>query len=82
MALTTCTIITTTLNADMDEIHDRMPVVLELDDVETRIETKEQLLLRPAPDGTLARHTVNAAVGSVRNDVPELIEPAEPRSFN
>ena len=72
----------------MDKIHDRMPVVLELDDVETRIETKEhrrderQLLLRPAPDGTLARHTVNAAVGSVRNDGPELIEPAEPRSFN
>jgi putative SOS response-associated peptidase YedK len=30
----TCTIITTEPNDDMDEIHNRMPVVLELDDVD------------------------------------------------
>ncbi len=37
----TCTIITTTPNEDMDAIHDRMPVVLELDDVETWINVRE-----------------------------------------
>jgi len=37
----TCTIITTTPSEDMDEIHDRMPVVLELDDVETWINVRE-----------------------------------------
>jgi putative SOS response-associated peptidase YedK len=33
--LATCTIITTTSSVDMDEIHDRMPVVLSSEDVET-----------------------------------------------
>lgn len=86
-ALATCTIITTTPNVDMDEVHDRMPVVLSPDDVDAWIDFREHsreerlLLLRPAPEGTLAHHTVDPAVGSVRNDKPELIEAAPPRTF-
>ncbi|HWD95592.1 MAG TPA: SOS response-associated peptidase [Acidimicrobiales bacterium] len=81
--LATCTIITTTPSEDMDELHDRMPVVLNPDDVETWINAnvhrpdERQLLLRPAPAGTLTHYGVNTAVGSVKNDGPELTEPIE-----
>ncbi|HEY1761485.1 MAG TPA: SOS response-associated peptidase family protein, partial [Acidimicrobiales bacterium] len=80
--LATCTIITTSPSEDMD-LHDRMPVVLNPDDVETWINIVEhgpderRLLLRPAPAGTLTHHGVNTAVGSVKNDGPELAEPVE-----
>lgn len=85
--LVTCTIITTTPSADMEEIHDRMPVVLARDDVETWLNVAdfgpdERLaLLRPAPEGTLAHHGVGTAVGSVKNDGPDLIEATEPQSL-
>jgi putative SOS response-associated peptidase YedK len=86
-ALRTCTIITTTPNDDMDELHNRMPVVLELADVEQWIDVERfgpderALLLRPASRGTLCHHGVDSAVGSIRNDGPELIEPVEPLSL-
>jgi putative SOS response-associated peptidase YedK len=37
--------------------------------------------MRPAPAGTLQHYGVDPAVGSVRNDGPELIEPAEPQAL-
>ena len=83
----TCTVITTTPNEDMDEIHDRMPVVIETADVGDWIDVGERgpeerlHLVRPAPTGTLSHYGVSAAVGSVRNDGPELIEPVEPQSL-
>ncbi|MBW4030506.1 MAG: SOS response-associated peptidase [Acidobacteria bacterium] len=83
----TCTVVTTTPNEDMDEIHDRMPVVIELDDVADWLDVGESgphersRLLRRAPAGTLRHYGVDPAVGSVRNDGPELIEPVEPRSL-
>jgi len=83
----TCTIITTTPNEDMDAIHDRMPVVLELDDVETWIDVREHepeerlQLIVPARSGTLVHHSVSPSVGSVKNDGPELIESAESTLF-
>lgn len=82
--LATCTVITTTPSIDTDEIHDRMPVVLEPDDVETWINVSDHstderaLLLRPAPAGTLVHFGVGSAVGSIKNDGPALIEPDEP----
>ncbi|NNN08155.1 MAG: SOS response-associated peptidase [Acidimicrobiaceae bacterium] len=83
----TCTVITTTPNEDMNEIHDRMPVILELANVAEWLDPGESgpaqraHLLRPAPTGTLQYYGVGAAVGSVRNDGPELIEPAEPQTL-
>ena len=79
----TCTVITTTPNADVDGIHDRMPVVLELGDVTTWLDVtnhgpdERALLLRPAPRGTLTHRGVGPAVGSIRHDGPSLIEPLE-----
>ena len=83
----TCTVITTTPNEDMDEIHDRMPVVIELTDFAKWLDPSESgaaqrvELMRPAPVGTLQHYGVDSAVGSVRNDGPELIEPVEPQSL-
>jgi putative SOS response-associated peptidase YedK len=83
----TCTIITTTPSEDMDEIHDRMPVVLDAHDVETWLNVREHepdervLLLRPSPQGTLSHYGVDKAVGSVKNDGPQLIEPLESGSL-
>lgn len=83
----TCTVITTTPGEDMDEIHNRMPVVLETSDVDTwlnvlEVSADERLaLLRPATANTLHHHGVSSSVGSVKNDGPELIEPLEPQSL-
>lgn len=77
----TCTVITTTPNADLAPIHDRMPVVLEADEVDGWLDTDptnlevRKAMLDPAPDGTLADVVVGSAVGNVRNNGPSLIEP-------
>jgi putative SOS response-associated peptidase YedK len=85
--LRSATIITTEAGDDMDGIHDRMPVVLEQQtfDLWLSADTDERdaldALLRPAPSGTLAHHPVDRAVGNIRNDGPELIEPVEPSTL-
>ena len=85
--LATCTIITTTPSDDMEGLHDRMPVVFERSDVRTWLDVEDggaderAAMLRPAPKGTLHQYGVDNAVGSVRNDGPELINPVEPTSL-
>ena len=69
------------------EIHDRMPVVIELTDVAEWLDPSESgaalrvQLMRPASVRTLQHYCVDSAVGSVRNDGPKLIEPVEPQSL-
>jgi putative SOS response-associated peptidase YedK len=86
--LHSATVITTAAGPDMDEIHDRMPVVLERDSweywLDPTVDDRDELetLLRPAPVGTLIHHEVGAGVGNVRNNGPELIrEVASARLF-
>ena len=72
------TLLTTTANTLMQPLHDRMPVILDPADWArwlTRASTPESLrdLLGPCPDTRLTRHPVTRAVGSVRNEGPELI---------
>jgi putative SOS response-associated peptidase YedK len=79
-ALRTCTVITTEAGPDMDDIHHRMPVVLEAEVLEewldpaNRDKPELESLLVPSPDGTLVHRAVGREVGNVRNDGPELIE--------
>jgi putative SOS response-associated peptidase YedK len=86
-ALQTCTVITTEPNEDMDELHNRMPVVLGASDIETWLNVNEvepderAQLLRPAPKGTLTHYGVGKSVGSVKNDGPELIDPVDPETL-
>ena len=77
--LESCTILTTTPNAEMAELHKRMPCVLEPEQIEgwldPSMEEPERIAeyLLPAPDGTLAAHPVGKRVGSPRNNDPTLI---------
>jgi putative SOS response-associated peptidase YedK len=78
--LRTCTIITTTPNALMRGIHNRMPAILRREDEELWLNdsitaTSELLsLLRPYPDEALRAQPVSAAVNSPVFDSPQCIE--------
>lgn len=76
----TCTIITTTANAMMEPIHNRMPVLLApgdwdrwLDPDNDDVEDLERLLT-PAPDSLLRAYPVSTEVNNVKNNSPALIE--------
>lgn len=82
-ALRTCTIITTTANDRIADIHDRMPVILAPGDEEAWLDhgTPEPVLhelLVPLPPVLTARKEVGYAVGDVANDGPECLEPPDP----
>ena len=75
----TFTIVTTTANQTVSQIHDRMPVILQksnekrwLDDSLTVDEHLE--LLKPVDSDFITMHTVSPLVNNVRNDSPELIK--------
>ena len=75
--------ITVAANAQLSEIHDRMPAILEgqaIDDWlnvrDVRAHQAGQLAL-PLADGALKFHPVSTRVNSARDDDPGLIEPAE-----
>ena len=80
----TCTMLTTAAGPDLEGIHHRMPVILELDALAQWLDPAHldrpvvKRLLRPAPGGVLVHHPVDPRVGDVRNDGPELVERFEP----
>ena len=79
--LVSVTIMTTEPNAEMRELHDRMPVILEPKDfgvwLDRNTSTQDaHRLLRPATDGTLTHYPVSREVNSPKNDRAELIERA------
>ncbi|HVU32671.1 MAG TPA: SOS response-associated peptidase [Opitutaceae bacterium] len=76
--LETCTIVTTTPNALLEPIHNRMPVILTPAQCRTWLEAPAddvERLLAPSPAESLVAHRVGAAVSSVRNDGPECVVP-------
>lgn len=77
--LVTCTIITTDAGPDVAHVHDRMPVILERDDIDQWLvadgSQDDQKLLRPAEAGVLVGFPIDRRVGNVRNDDPGVIEP-------
>jgi putative SOS response-associated peptidase YedK len=70
-------IITTTPNELMRDIHDRMPVILELKDEKTWLQENDQdvliRLLRPFPHELMKAYPVSTLVNSPANDVPEVM---------
>ena len=82
--IVSCALITTGANAVLAPIHDRMPVLLPLDAwarwLDPANDDVDELarLLVPAPDDLLEAVPVSRAVGNVRNDGPELLEPVDP----
>jgi putative SOS response-associated peptidase YedK len=75
-------VLTTTPGPDIDGIHNRMPVVIEPDAYDLWLTASDdeldavQALCAPSAAGTLVHHPVDARVGNVRNDGPELIATA------
>jgi putative SOS response-associated peptidase YedK len=80
--LTTCTIITTTPNALLETIHNRMPVILPRESYDLWLKpavtnSQEVLpLLKPYPAEEMAAFPVSLRVNNARYDGPDLIEPA------
>lgn len=78
--LRSCTIITTTPNKLVEDVHDRMPVILPRDAVDTWLDLKEddaeklQELLVPYDADKMRRYPVSKSVGSVKNTGASLIE--------
>ncbi len=76
--LHSCVLITTDANDTANEVHDRMPVLLDEDGVDQWIADDDLAplhLLRPAPNDFLSAVKVSTAVNSTRNHGPQLIEP-------
>ncbi len=76
----TCTVITTEAEDEVGMIHDRMPLMVEPDRWGAWLDPrrpKDELLglLTPAAPGMLEAFPVSKAVGNVRNNGPELVEP-------
>ena len=75
-----CTIVTTAANRLLAEIHGRMPVILAPNDIDPwlypGIETEKlKALFEPYPARAMTAYPVSKAVGNVRNDEPDLVEP-------
>jgi putative SOS response-associated peptidase YedK len=82
--LLSCTIITTEAAAQLADIHDRMPLTISASDWDHWLDPDA-----PIDEGLLRGHgdldrieirEVSRLVNSVRNNGPELIEPAEPQT--
>ncbi len=81
--LRTCTIITAAATDALGHIHDRTPVIVPPDlyadwlDPGTTSPAQVQQLLDSMPEPRLVPRIVSTKANSVRNNGPELIEPAE-----
>jgi len=77
----TMTVITTTAEDELGQIHERMPLMLERDRYSDWLDpanndTRELLdLLQPAAPGRLLAQPVSPFVSNVRNNGPELVVP-------
>ena len=76
-------IITTSSNHTMADLHDRMPVILEDDDVEMWLDREFtefaplEHLLQPSADDAITTWAVTKDVNNARHNAPHLIEPLE-----
>ncbi|CFB84382.1 bacteriophage protein [Mycobacterium tuberculosis] len=75
-----CTVITTDAVGELAEIHDRMPLLLAEEDWDDWLNPDAppdpELLARPPDVRDIALRQVSTLVNNVRNNGPELLEPA------
>ncbi len=74
-AIVSTTILTTAANAFMQTIHHRMPVFLEAHEFQPWLKGGNADLPSDGKEAALVCHPVSKAVGNVRNNGPDLIEP-------
>jgi putative SOS response-associated peptidase YedK len=73
-----CTIVTTTANSFLEPIHERMPVILDDENLTEWLDVSNENpghLLKQLPSGKLQSWPVFSQIGNPRNNLPELIEP-------
>lgn len=81
--LLSCTVLTTTTQDSLGHVHDRSPVIIPRDmyadwlDPGTSDKADVQQLLDAIPEPVLTPRIVSSRVNSLRNNGPELLEPAE-----
>lgn len=77
-------VLTTRANAFMSAVHDRMPVILDLQDIERWLDAEThdaqeaQALCAPLPEDALEMWPISTAVNKVANDGPDLQTPVGP----
>lgn len=76
----TCAIITTGPNQLMEDIHNRMPLILPADEVATWLDRETpprelEAMLRPYPAAEMKAYEVSTIVNNPRHDSPECIRP-------
>lgn len=81
-ALESFTVLTTSANAAVAPIHDRMPVILETEQIGPWLDPdagpeEVRRLLAPAADGVLEMYRVGTGVNSPRRNDAHLIDPVE-----
>lgn len=81
-SITSCAIITTTANAILESIHDRMPVILRDDDLDSWLRSNArpaelQALLAPFPASEMKSFPVSLDVNSPNIDDAHLVEPTD-----
>ncbi|OGO40266.1 MAG: hypothetical protein A2Z04_09340 [Chloroflexi bacterium RBG_16_57_9] len=80
--LLSCTIITTTPNSLVEQIHNRMPVILDPQAYDLWLDPADQdpkvlaEWLKPYPAGQMTAYAVSTVVNNPAIDVPECIVPA------
>jgi putative SOS response-associated peptidase YedK len=79
--LLTFTVITTDPNEVVEQLHDRMPCIIPEKDYDRWLQPSDPDrppidLLRPFDADKMTARKVDKAVGNVKNDSPQLIEPA------
>lgn len=78
-----CTILTTTPNELLADVHDRMPVILPRDDYERWLDLRMQdvdkavRLLKPFESKLMRRYPVSTRINQVGNDDEECSRPVE-----
>jgi putative SOS response-associated peptidase YedK len=71
-------ILTTAPSPEVAEVHDRMPVVLDVARARAWLERPDRALLGPAPAGWLVGTEVSRRVNDVENDDPECLAAPTP----
>lgn len=71
-------ILTTSANATVAKVHDRMPLIIPRDDIDTWLRGNPAALIHPAPDDLLLTSEVGTRVNSVRNDDAGCLDPPSP----
>jgi putative SOS response-associated peptidase YedK len=77
----TCTVLTTTAEDSLGQIHDRMPLMLSPDRYDDWLDPRQNgkddllALLEPAAPGRLEAYPVSTMVSNVKNNGAELVDP-------